>query len=91
MTFEEFSKIFEVLYKERQVQDEFFDSLPSSINSAFCDNDFVTSMITERNMLLANLFSEDIIYDIDYFLYEWQEGFLRRLNGAIQKQSGAPH
>ena len=74
MTYEKFTDIFFSLYQEKLIQDEFYDSLPDPINAVFTDNDFVVSMMTERNMLLKHLFPDDINSDIDYFLYEWKEG-----------------
>ena len=75
ISFETFSEIFEALYYEKIKQDDFFESLPPNINTAFTDNDFVVSLMNERNILLKHLFSDEMNYDIDYFLYEWKDGY----------------
>ena len=70
MTYETFKSIFTVLYNETKKQNQFIDSIPRSINMAFCDNEYTDSMATEKRLLMKHLFIQPIFEDIDYFLYE---------------------
>lgn len=75
MNFDNFKSIFTVLYNETAKQNAFIDSLPRSINMAFCDNEYTESMATEKRVLLKHLFSKPIVDDIDYFIYEFKLGY----------------
>jgi len=83
MNFDTFKLIFTVLYNETSKQNDFIDSLPSSINMAFCDNPYTDSMATEKRLLLKHLFSKPILDDIDYFIYEFKLGYKVIVNEVV--------
>ena len=67
-------KIFRELYSNMVKRDEYFDRLPSDINVAFIDNEYVNNLSMERDMLLKIIFGEHT-EAVEWFLYEWKPGF----------------
>jgi hypothetical protein len=70
MTFDKFKDLFENIIKSKEESDRFICSIPSSIYSAFIDNDHVDSLYRHVNYLRNYIFGAELNDDIDYFLYE---------------------
>lgn len=76
MNFDQFKKIFTVLYTEHNLRQAWLDKIPTEINAAFFDNDYTNSLSKVNTILLEQLLSDKafILEDIDYFLYEFAKG-----------------
>lgn len=61
------------LREARNTQDNFIDSLPSSINEAFFDNGMVNSLYSTQSKLLKIVFGE-LYEEISWFLWEFKDG-----------------
>jgi len=75
MEYEEFEKMFCCLQKEIENRNNFYESIPSSLREAFFDNETIESYEKEKNAIMRFAFSENMYYDIEYFLYEWKSGY----------------
>jgi len=81
MNYKEFEPIFTRIYSENKKQDEFLNSIPSSIRDAFFDNDYSNSLEMLKDFMMEKLFSMEIYFDILYFLYDWKSGYHIETNG----------
>ena len=81
MNYKEFEPIFTRIYSENKKQDEFLNSIPSSIRDAFFDNDYSNSLEMLKDFMMEKLFSMEISVDILYFLYDWESGYHIETNG----------
>lgn len=71
MRFEIFKKLFTTLRKEKEVRDNFINSVPISLQEAVFDNEFAESYCREVNALMTALFPDKLLLDdVDYFLFE---------------------
>ena len=65
--------IFRKLYKNEQRRIEWIDKVPSDIQSAFFDNDYVNSLHNSNDLLMEAVFQEH--YDsVMWFLCDWKPG-----------------
>lgn len=67
-------QIFRELYANQLKRDSYFDTIPRDINMAFIDNVYVNNLLQERDMLIHLIFG-DHSDAIEWFLYEWKEGY----------------
>lgn len=77
-------KLFKHLYANMQKRDAYFYRIPSDINAAFFDNEYVNSIDEDRSMMLRYIFG-DHTEAIEWFLYEWQPGYEVGCDGVTKK------
>lgn len=70
MKFDKFKELFKGMRSQKEVRDKFIDSIPSSIRVAFFDNEITNSLYKEIEVLSEELFGEELLDDINYFLYD---------------------
>lgn len=77
MTYKEFEEIYKVLLENNQTYHEFVDQLPTSISSAFFDNEMVESFHKTIEKLCDKLFvaGTALCADVNYFLYDYKMGW----------------
>lgn len=75
MTYQDFEEIFKMLIEERDNRNKFLDKLPTSINSAFFDNEMVESLHRTIDKLCVKLFTPNLLQDVEYFLYDYEFGW----------------
>ena len=75
MKYKEFELIFTLIYKEYKKRDEFLDLIPASLRTSIFDNEYTNSLEIVNDKLLESIFSMEVAYDVNYFLYEWEVGF----------------
>ena len=83
MNYKEFEHIFTRIYSEHKKQEEFLDSIPPSIRDAFFDNEYSNSLEMLKDFMMEKLFSMEINFDINYFLYDWKSGYNIETNGNV--------
>ena len=66
-------KLFRKLVENNADRDAYFMSIPADISMAFIDNQYVNSLINERDIMLKMIFG-DHTYSVEWFLYEWKPG-----------------
>lgn len=54
-----------------QAADQWLDTVPREINSAFFDNPYVDTHYKIRALLLEALYDGPLLEEVDWFLYEW--------------------
>ena len=75
MNYKEFEPIFTLIYKEYKKRDEFLDHIPASLRTSIFDNEYTNSLEIVNDKLIESIFSMEVAYDVNYFLYEWNVGF----------------
>ena len=70
MKFKVFEGLFKLIKGQKEVRYKFIDSIPSSIRVVFFDNEITKSLYKEIGVLSEELFGEELLDDINYFLYE---------------------
>ncbi len=75
MTFEKFATLFTEIYKQTKVAEKFLDTIPSSIRGVFAYNKHINAYYTIQNLLLNEVFPENMLCDISYFLEDFEFGF----------------
>ena len=75
MKYKEFELIFTLIYNEYKKRDEFLDLIPASLRTSIFDNEYTNSIEIVNDRLMESIFSMEVFYDVNYFLYEWEAGF----------------
>ena len=71
----ELHQLLETILKFRNEGTEWVESLNSDIRSAFYENKYVNSILMEIDVLLKLAVGNELIDDVEWFLYEWKPGF----------------
>jgi hypothetical protein len=76
-------ELFRKIYDNHCKTEKWIDSIPSDIRTAFYDNTYIETLQQQSDMLIKQIFSEEEIGDMEWFLYEWANGGDRiwRING----------
>jgi len=76
-------KLFRKIYENHCKTEQWIDSIPSDIRTAFYDNLYIETLHGQNDMLIKQIFSEDEIIDMEWFLYEWsnRSDMTWRING----------
>jgi hypothetical protein len=75
MNFEKFANLFTEIYTQTKTSEKFLDSVPSSIRGVFAYNQHVNAYYAIQNLLIKEVFPEKMLYDIEYFLFDFDFGF----------------
>lgn len=59
------------MYYNVQKGDEWLDSVPSSIRTAFFENEYVNAYIKNADILLTELVGKEARDWVDWMIYEW--------------------
>lgn len=64
-------ELFRKIYGDHCKTEQWIDSIPSDIRDAFYDNVYTETLQSQNDMLIKQIFSEDEIGEMEWFLYEW--------------------
>lgn len=74
MKFYEFKLIFSEILERTHLSEEYLRSIPTDIQKAFCENEYVNQLGIINDVLLQCVFG-DLSGEVYFFLYDWKEGF----------------
>ena len=77
-------QIFRTLYDNYLKREAYLDSVPSDLQPAVFDTEYVNLLDADKNILLEAVFGE-YKQSIEWFLYEWQPGYEVGINGVNVK------
>ena len=75
----ELRSLLHTLMELRRKEDEWVESLPGEIRSAFYENVYVNNILLEFDHLLKFAIG-DLYEDVQWFLYDWKPGYEIQVN-----------